>query len=210
MNVRNLIFISVAISALVVALLLIPDNTTYLSNFEPPTLDFDYSINADIAAALSGKDISMSSAIKISKPSGIEKYCTFFDDPERQSHIQYCTSTELRDKNGDFLGNIHMVGTVERPKLVIVIMEVPLDEIQNVVAVFDAVIDTTVCQCWKQESPGGFPDVTSWVDALNQFHRNANAGKVAKSGVITLDDKKIQMELVGNKDGQLWKLFVAK
>lgn len=207
MNTRNLILIIAAIiSAAVIAFLSLSPTQT----IDPLTLDFDYSINAQIASGLSEKEISMSSPIKIITPTAIEKYCTFFDDPIKQSQVQYCSSTELLDQNDDFLGNIHMIGTPDLPKFVLVILEIPFGETKNVAAVFDTVIDITVCECWESKAPGGFLSVSLWVDGLNEFQRGADTGITTKSSVISLDGKKIQMELGLVDEGKLWKLFVAK
>ncbi len=208
MNRYGIIFASVGVTiAAIVAVYII----SYMnSDFDAQALDFDYTINSKIAEKLEDKGISMSLAVKISTPSGIKKYCMFFEDAVKQGQIQYCTSTELLDQGDNFVGNIHMIGTVQSPKLVIVVLEIPFGETDNVIPIFDTVIDVTVCDCWEQESPGGFADVSDWINALNEFHRHANVGITTKSSVIALEDEKIQSELTTTHTGKLWKLFVAK
>lgn len=197
------------------------DSDNGAQNPDPLALDFDYSINSDIAARLSEDGIAMSSPIEILEPSAIERYCTFFADAQRQAQVEHCTSTEILDARGAFLGNIHMIGTAQLPKLVIVVLEVSSggggdgDGVTRdaVVQIFDAVIDTAVCRCWEQQAPGGFSDVSAWADGLGAFHRDAPPGITTKSSVIALDGKKIQAELTGSSGGggkEIWKLFVAK
>ncbi len=175
--------------------------------FDP--LDFDYSMNSQISEALAGHDISMSSPVRASQAFAVQKYCTFFDDPKKQSQVQYCTSTELLDENGHFLGNVHMVGTPENPKLVITILEASFEEISRVSTAFDVVIDNTVCECWEDLSPGGFPSVHDWTAALGDFHRQATFQNTTKSAVLTLDGLKIQSEVTSIEGAYVWKLFVA-
>ncbi len=198
--------IGAAISAAAVALYLA---SAPGGGFDPPALDFDYSMNSQISDTLAGRDVSMSSPITASQAFDVQRYCTFFDDPEKQSQIRYCTSTELLDGNGHFLGNVHMVGTPESPKLVIAILEASLDEAGTVSAVFDAVIDNTVCECWENLSPGGFPSVSGWVDAMGDFHRQATSETTTKSAVLVLDDLKVQSEITSIEGAYVWKLFVA-
>jgi hypothetical protein len=31
-------------------------------------------------------------------------------------------------------------------------------------------IESTVCECWEDESPGGFESVSDWIDAANSHH----------------------------------------
>ena len=207
MNIRTLIFVAIgigiAISAGVIAysLILEPEE----SNFAPQTLDFDYSMNSQLKEALSEQNVSLSSPIK-----AIQKYCTFFDDPEKQSQIEYCTSTELRDSEGRFLGNVHMVGTPDNPKLVIAILEATFAQADQVSEIFDIVIDNTVCECWEEKKPDNFSSTSEWITALKEFHQQAVSQTTTKSSVLTLDGLKIQSEITSIEGTYVWKLFVAR
>jgi len=212
MSVRALILAAIgagaAVSAGVVAYSLIPEPDS--AQFDPLALDFDYAMNSQLKDALSGVRVSMSSPLKVSQASAIQKYCTFFDDPRKQGQVEYCTSTELLDENGRFLGNVHMVGTPENPKLVITILEASFGEAGRVAAVFDTVIDNTVCDCWEEHSPGGFHSASDWVAALKEFHRQAVHQTTTKSSVLTLDGLKLQTEVTSVEGALVWKLFVAR
>jgi len=172
-------------------------------------LGFDYSMNARLSGALAADGVLMSPPVKASKAFTIQKYCTFFDDPQKQSQIQYCTSTELQDAGGRFLGNIHMVGTPENPRLVITMLEARPGETDTVSAVFDTVIDNTVCECWEDAAPDGFSTVSEWVAAMADFHRQASEQVTAKSDVLTMHGVRIQSELTPIEGAHVWKLFVA-
>jgi len=212
MNVRALILAAigagVAISAGVIAYSLIPGPDS--AQFDPPALDFDYSMNFQLKDALSDVGVSMSSPLKVSKAFAIQKYCTFFDDPQKQGQVEYCTSTELLDEDGHFLGNVHMVGTPENPKLVITILEASFGEVDRVATVFDTVIDNTVCGCWEEQSPGGFAATSDWVEALKEFHQQAVSQTTTRSSVLTLGDLNLQAEVTSIEGALVWKLFVAK
>ncbi len=110
-----------AISIAVAAYFLTPTNSTvmvtqtdetFLDNMSD-VLNFTYAdANTKLKEALAAEGISMSSPVRLKEKTDIDKYCTFLKDKEKQSLVEYCTSTELRDSDGTFLGNIHMIGYV--------------------------------------------------------------------------------------------------
>ena len=233
---RNLIFIGIAIvvcmaagSTVLWALLTdmdngisydtnnnaIDDNNTtspQLLTFDPPTLDFDYSINSVLSERFAQSGIDMPSPIEISTPNGIAKYCTFFTDKQKQKHVEYCTSTELvieDNATSQFLGNIHMAGdSNNNPKLVIVILDLPLTDSDRVASIFDTVIDITVCDCWELVPPNEFATIHEWVKALKETHRKDTT---TKSKIVSLNDLQLQIEMTAtDSDASLWKLFVTK
>lgn len=158
---------------------------------------------------LAERGISMSSPILIQKPEGIAKYCTFFTNDEKQKAIEYCTSTELKDKAGKFLGNVHMVGSSNEPKVVIALIQTDpfMSQIDSVKIVFDQTIQGLVCDCWQQEKPDNFASVEEWVEGLRQFHLS-DTKPHSKSKQLDLESKSIQLELTTNKDGYFWQLFI--
>jgi hypothetical protein len=165
--------------------------------------------NLQLKQKLAEDGILMSSPIRLQEPEDIAKYCTFFTSDEKQKLVKYCTSTELKDANGKFLGNIHMVGSPDEPKVIIVLLQTDpsMSQIDYVKTVFDKTIETLVCDCWQEESPGGFSDVGKWVEGLRQFHQS-DVQPHSKSKQLVLESKSIQMELTTNKDGYLWQLFI--
>jgi hypothetical protein len=115
--------IGIGIIVIVLSLTLQNTNEEFVSD-QSLELDFTYeNATSVIEEKIEKKKISMSSPIILKGPSAIEKYCTFFEDESKQNLVEYCTSTELRDSEGNFLGNIHMVGSPKMPKLVLVLIQ---------------------------------------------------------------------------------------
>lgn len=170
---------------------------------------YDYA-NSQLKTVLLPQEIFMSSPLQISGDS-IGKYCNFFEDESKQSLIKYCTSTELKNSDGKFLGNVHLVGSTESPELVIGIIQVDpfMSQYDDVAKVFSSTIQELVCDCWTEFQPDGFSTSASWIDAMKDFH--TSSGKTTtKSKLLFLDGKYVQLEVTTNKDGYLWKLFVTK
>jgi hypothetical protein len=173
----------------------------------PHTTYLEY--NSLLKQNLADKQISMSSPIKLQKQEDIERYCTFFTSQEKQKLIEYCTSTEITDSSGGFLGNIHMVGPPNEPKVILTLIQTDpqISQIDSVKTIFDTVIQNMVCECWGDVRPDGMDSVSQWVDGLHSFHQS-DTQPHSKSKQIALDSKTIQMELTTNQDGYLWQLFI--
>ena len=175
-------------------------------------LDFSYEkANSDLKKTLLAYGINMSNPLRFSSQSYISKYCNFLSDPKKQALVQFCTSTELKDKNGNFLGNIDMVGSPTAPGLVIAALQSNpmLTNYDDVKTVFGSVINETVCQCWDKAKPGSYATLSNMMNALRDFHIN---GKEPNSTThpIPLADKHFEIELSTNEQGYLWKLLVAR
>lgn len=164
--------------------------------------------NLALKERLAEQHIQMSSPVKLSNQEDIKKYCSFFTSEERQQAIQYCTSTELKDADGAFLGNIHMVGTVNEPKIVMALIQTEsTSDLGIVKTVFATVSDVLVCDCWNEKKPGGLDDVGQWVDGLYQFH-TSDTKPHSKSNGLPLEGKSLQLELSTNEQGYLWQFFI--
>ena len=177
------------------------------------TLYFDFSYeeeNSDLKSSLASHQINMSNPLKFLTSADINQYCNFLSDPKKQAIVKYCTSTELKDKQG-FLGDINMVGSQDAPALVIVALQSnPLmTNYDDVKTVFGTVINSTICECWDKDKLGGYPTLSAMVDAFRDFHI---AGKRPDSTThsVSLGGKHFEIELTTNVNGYLWKLLVAK
>lgn len=182
---------------------------TIANNHKSDDLSFSYiQTNKDLKEALSEHNISMSSPLRL-KGAGIEEYCNFFSNDSLQSAIEYCTSTELLDSDGKYLGNIHMVGSTESPRFVMGVVQVPptLDNLNSVKVVYQTMIETLVCQCWSEEKPGGFESVSDWIDAANSHHLEAKR-TTSKSEISGIAHKGLLLEITTNTEGYLWKFVV--
>lgn len=164
--------------------------------------------NKILKQELSKHQVLMSSPIKLKEKEDIDKYCTFFTNDEMQKLVQYCTSTELKDIDGNFLGNIHIVGSAE-PKVVLVLIQTDpfMSEINHVKNVIDITIQKIVCDCWEEARPSNFQSVGDWIESMKDFHLGGTQPH-SKSKEIILRDKTLQLELSTNKDGYLWQFFI--
>ncbi len=203
--------IGVGIMVLLVSVLSFePENKTEQYNVEQFTDSISYSeLNSKLRDVFSSYGISMSSAIELKERSSIDEYCDFFESEEKQNLVEFCTSTELKDIEMNFLGNIHMIGPTHTPKLVLAVIQVDpfTTQLEDLKTVFTVTVETLVCDCWELEKPDGFESVDSWVDGLREFHTN-DVKPHSKSKIINLENHKLQIELTTNTEGYLWKLLV--
>jgi hypothetical protein len=194
---------AIAIIAIIVAFMIPTEETT------PETLSISYAeSNKEIQSLLEMQNISMSSALKLNGFS-IKQYCTFFADETIQNAIEYCTSTELLDSDGRYLGNIHMVGVSNSPKYVIgVIQADPItSQLDDIKIIYQTMIESLVCDCWKDKKPGGFESVFDWIDAAHAHHLEAKR-ITSKSEINGLAQKDLLLEITTNTEGYLWKFIV--
>jgi hypothetical protein len=194
---------AIAIIAIIVAFMIPTEETT------PETLSISYAeSNKEIQSLLEMQNISMSSALKLNGFS-IKQYCTFFADETIQNAIEYCTSTELLDSDGRYLGNIHMVGVSNSPKYVIgVIQADPItSQLDDIKIIYQTMIESLVCDCWKDKKPGGFESVSDWIDAAHAHHLEAKR-ITSKSEINGLAQKDLLLEITTNTEGYLWKFIV--
>ncbi len=176
------------------------------------TLDFPYeTANSDLRSILITQHLNMSKPVKFSTPDYLNQYCNFLSNQTKQAMIKYCTSTEIKDEHGAFLGNLNMVGSNLAPVLVIATAQSDptFSNYPDVKTLFNDVINETVCQCWAKEKPGGYATLSDMMDALRDFHLKGKEPNSTTHGV-PLAGKHIEIELTTNTQGYLWKLLVAK
>ncbi|MFM8659133.1 MAG: hypothetical protein ACKOCQ_04270 [Candidatus Nitrosotenuis sp.] len=205
------IIVGVAVVAGIIAVLLGQSTLSSApAKQEPSVSDAKYvEANSLLKEKLAEKQIQMSSPIKVGTPEGISKYCTFFSSSEKQKLVQYCTSTELKNRNGTFLGNIHMVGAKDSPGAILTLIQTDksMSTIDTAKTVFATVSDTMICDCWSEKKPGGLDSMDSWIDGLKQFHQS-DTKPHSKSNLLQFEDKAMQLELTTNEDGYLWQLII--
>ena len=206
MNKKILILIisGIAIAA-IIAVFMIPTS----EESKPETLSISYyESNKEIQSLLEMQNISMSSALKLNGFS-IKQYCTFFADETIQNAIEYCTSTELLDSDGRYLGNIHMVGVSNSPKYVIgVIQADPItSQLDDIKIIYQTMIESLVCDCWDEKKPGGFESVSDWIDAAHAHHLEAKR-ITSKSEINGIAQKDLLLEITTNTEGYLWKFII--
>ncbi len=205
------------VAGIIVFLILFPSVSKQSANntdqsVSPLDLDFSYEeANSNLRTNLLSHQINMSKPLRFSIQSDINQYCHFFSDEKKQALVKFCTSTEIKDKNGNFIGNINMVGSTRAPGLVIAaIQSDPLfSNLNDVKIIFGAVINETICTCWVQAKPGGYSSISDMINAQRDFHI---AGKqpTSATNTIPLATEHFKIELTTNQAGYVWKLLVAR
>ena len=199
----------IAIVAIVAGLLIPTSVNPNSENLDSEILSVSYiDTNKELQSQLAIQNVSMSSALKLNGFS-IKTYCTFFADEHIQNAIKYCTSTELLDSDGRYLGNIHMVGVSNSPKYVIgVIQADPItSQLDDIKIIYQTMIESVVCDCWEEENPGGFESVSDWIDAAHSHHLEAKR-ITSKSEINGLAQKDLLLEITTNTEGYLWKFII--
>ena len=187
-----------------------PTNETAVPTKIITPIDFSYvDSNSLMKSSLASKGVSMSSALKISGGS-IAKYCTFYGDVEKQNSIKYCTSTELKDSDGNFLGNIHMIGSVDYPNVVLGIIQTDpyLSQIDSIKTTYQVMVESLVCDCWQDQKPGNLESVSAWVDAVKSHHLEGK-NPTSNSQIAGLAQKQLLLEVTTNTEGYLWKFIIS-
>lgn len=213
MHKKNFLYIgiSIVVFAILVSLSFGMSNDVAIIQESFPELEFTYTdANLKLKESLSTHGVSMSSPIKLGTTKDIVKFCSFFDDENKQTQVEYCTSTELRNSEGEFLGNIHMVGSRQMPKMVLALIQTNpfMKDIDDIKSVFEVVIEDLVCNCWEEVKPGQIETIGSWIDKQREFH-TSDTKPTSKSN-LSLEGYELQVELTTNQEGYLWKLIISK
>ena len=200
----------VSISIVVSVSLILNDEDKKFNTLSLPELEFTYDdSNSKLKEKLEFFDISMSKPIKLINRNYLEEFCTFFENEDLQNQVDYCTSTELRDSEGKYLGNIHMVGSRQMPKIILALIQTGpfMQNLDDVKTVYNVVIEDLVCDCWKEVQPGDIETVAGWVDKQRDFHTSDT--KATSKSNLSLSGMQLQMELTTNTEGYLWKLLIS-
>ncbi len=203
-------FAIVVISVVASASLISNDGDEKFNSLSLPELEFTYDdSNSKLKQKLEFFDISMSSPIKLINRNYIEEFCTFFENEDLQNQVDYCTSTELHDSKGKYLGNIHMVGSRQMPKIILALIQTDpfMQNLDDVKTVYTVVIEDLVCDCWNKVQPGDIETVAKWVDKQRDFH-TSDTKPTSKSN-LSLSGMQLQIELTTNTEGYLWKLLIS-
>jgi len=201
--------ITIIAIAILFSYALIPDGDKLISS-PSNTLSLSYiDTNKELQYDLDLFDIQMSSPLKLNGFS-IDKYCTFFSDELIQNSIEYCTSTELLNSEGQYLGNIQMVGSNAFPEYVIGVIQSDssASQLEDIKIIVNSMIESVICDCWDEKKPGNFESVSSWIDAAN-LHHLENTSVTSKSTINGLNEKPILLEITTNENGYLWKFLIT-
>jgi len=201
---------SITIIAIVILFfyILMPYNDDRISS-SSNTLSLSYvDTNKELQHDLGLFNIQMSSPLKLNGFS-IDTYCTFFSDELIQNSIEYCTSTELLNSEGQYLGNIQMVGNNAFPEYMIGVIQSDssASQLEDIKIIVNSMIESVICDCWDEKKPGNFESVSSWIDAAN-LHHLENTSVTSKSTINGLNEKPILLEITTNENGYLWKFLI--
>jgi hypothetical protein len=203
--------ITIVILSIVISVsLTLKDDEEKFNTLSLPELEFTYTeSNLELKNNLELHGISMSSPLKLTTRSHLDEFCTFFENIELQNHVEYCTSTELRDPDGKYLGNIHMVGTKQMPKIILALIQSDplMKNLEHVQIVYTTVVKDLVCDCWKDVQPSGIATVADWVQKQRDFHTSDT--KPTSKSSLNLSGMQLQLELTTNTQGYLWKLIIS-
>ena len=214
MKSRKYIFAGIGVAAAIAIAVFVISYTEKPKTLQADLLSLDFTYdeaNSVLKQSLQSQGIVMSSPLKFQKQQDLDKWCKFLSDPEKQKIVQYCTSTELKDQNGQFVGNVHMVGSSMAPSLVVVALQSNpyLDNMAQVKTIFDTVTKELVCDCWNNVKPGGYDTIGDWVDALRDFHNTGNKLQ-SQSKSLALASKHMQIKLATSNEGYVWQMLIAK
>jgi hypothetical protein len=211
--------IFVIITAVIIVMIVIPTTSIPTPVNEKPTqinetpsnrITFSYvDSNSIMKSVLSSKGISMSSPLKFSG-NNISQYCTFYGNNTKQNSVEYCTSTELKDSDGKFLGNIHMTGSKDSPDTVLGIIQTDpfMSQLDSVKIVYQTMIESLVCDCWQTQKPGNLDSVSAWIDAAKSHHLEGKH-TTSTSQIDGLAKKQLFLEITTNTKGYLWKFVIT-
>jgi len=204
---KKILYAGIIIAIAIISVLVVSFNTKVSTTNVSASQYLEH--NLILKQKLSETEISMSSPIQLQTPDDIKQYCSFFADDEKQKLVEYCTSTELKDKDGNFLGNVHMVGLKDTPQMILVLIQTDssMSQIDFVKKIFDVTIQELVCKCWADLKPDNFENVNDWIDGMRSFH-TSDAQTHSKSKQLVLEGKTLQLELTTNNEGYLWQLYI--
>ncbi len=171
---------------------------------------FTYYDIETIQTSLSEQNITVSIPVAITDHT-ISQYCMIFENKLPQK-INYCTTTNVLDSEGNPLGNINMGGNTNSPILAIANLETTTLESNqdDVLAVIEVMIETLVCDCWEEEkSDDDLESISAWLDAVHSFYNDSGQRSV-KSQVDDLGTSVITLEVTSKENSILHTLIILK
>ena len=210
MNKIIMILLLVGIVIVASTSLLLSNDTSLTPELKPTSNGgFTYYDIEEIQNNLEVNNIFVSSPTAITDHT-ISQYCTYFEKGLPRS-VDYCTTTAVLDYEGTPLGNIHIGGYVESPVMAIANLETSsLESNQDeVFAVFEAMIETLVCDCWGEEKSEDYPAISSWLEGVQTFYIDSNKRDI-KSKIDDLAGHEILLEITTTDNSVLQTLIILK
>ncbi|MFQ5781925.1 MAG: hypothetical protein ACE5GR_02575 [Nitrosopumilus sp.] len=170
---------------------------------------FTYYDIETIQTTLAEKNIIVSTPTAITDHT-INQYCTYFEKGLPRT-VEYCTTTAVIDSQGNNLGNINMGGDTNSPILAIANLETSTLESNkdDVLAVFETMIKTLVCDCWEEKKSDDLESIAAWLEAVHTFYYDSDERNV-KSKVDDLTNSEILLEITPKGNSVLQTLIILK
>ena len=202
------IFIGIAITISSSALLLnVPSSESEsLLIYDAGFTYYDIEIIQD---TLSEKNIIVSAPTPITDHT-IGEYCTYFEKGLPRT-VEYCTTTAVMNFEGITLGNINIGGDTTSPVMAVANIETKtLESNQDeVLAIFETMIETLVCDCWEDDESRHYDSIATWVEAARTFYVDSDERNI-KSKVDNLGDSEIFLEITSKENSVLQTLIILK
>ncbi|MEX0862376.1 hypothetical protein [Nitrosopumilus sp.] len=169
---------------------------------------FTYYDIEKIQNALAEQNIFVSSPTAITDHT-TSQYCAYFEKGLLRN-VEYCTTTAVLDVDGNPLGNINIGGNTQSPVLAIANLETLTLESNrdNVLVVFETVIEILVCDCWDEKS-GEYESISDWLDTTRAFYADSGNRNV-KSKIDNLEGYEIFLEITSKDNSVLQTLIILK
>lgn len=171
---------------------------------------FTYYDIEKIQDTLAEKNIVVSAPSPITDHT-ISEYCTYFEKGLPRT-VEYCTTTAVMNYEGITLGNINIGGDTQSPVVAIANLETKtLDSNSDeVLAIFETMIETLVCDCWEEEkSDDDVESISAWVELTHKFYSDSDERGI-KSQVDDLRTSQITLEITPNENSILQTLIILK
>ena len=170
---------------------------------------FTYYDIEQIQDTLAEKNIVVSSPSPITDHT-ISEYCTYFEKGLPRT-VEYCTTTAVMNSEGTTLGNINIGGNTQTPVMAVANLETKTlnSNPDEVLAIFETMIETLVCDCWEDEKSGNYDSIAAWLDAAQTFYVDSD-GRNIKSKIDNLGDSEILLEITSKENSVLQTLIILK
>jgi hypothetical protein len=209
MNKLIVIPIIVGIIAIIMASSVLTNETTETPPQSIYDSGFTYYDIEKIQDTLAEKNIVVSRLTPITDHT-VGEYCAYFEKGLPRT-VEYCTTTAVMNYEGTTLGNINIGGDTQSPVMAIANLETKtLDSNPDeVLAIFEAMIETLVCGCWEDDESRHYDSIAAWVEAAQTFYVDSDERNI-KSKVDNLGDSEIFLEITSKENSVLQTLIILK
>lgn len=167
-----------------------------------------------VSAELEARGLSLSLPVPITDHT-IPQYCAYYDAGAEGglASPSYCTTSGIIDANGITVGNVNLGGDTSSPVVAVIALD-PVPPIGtsrgHADAIFESVITGLVCDCWREQQPGGFESVSAWMAKAESMLDDSADEKPLKSTISGLGGTDIILEAVPAPGGYQWTMVILQ